>query len=153
MEEIGKSDHSHIKADTNNMEIKSKSCGQKVAGRRKRLGGCHGACGHKVGDSWSKASLLQLIRLPMARRSGFESRSDILKVKEEFGNQINLCRDRGLNPGPPAQKSDTLPLDRQFQKSLNSDHLEWIQFTPLIVCLPTALWVIFTAWPVTFSYK
>nr|CAD7572182.1 unnamed protein product [Timema californicum] len=26
---------------------------------------------------------------------------------------INLCRDRGLNPGPPAQKSDTLPLDRQ----------------------------------------
>ncbi|CAG2054453.1 unnamed protein product [Timema podura] len=30
-----------------------------------------------------------------------------------FGNQINLCRDRGLNPGPPAQRSDTLPLDRQ----------------------------------------
>nr|CAD7258211.1 unnamed protein product [Timema shepardi] len=26
-----------------------------------------------------------------------------------FGNQINLCRDRGLNPGHPAQKSDTLP--------------------------------------------
>nr|CAD7595063.1 unnamed protein product [Timema genevievae] len=35
------------------------------------------------------------------------------KVKEGFGNQINLCRDRGLNPGPPAQKSDTLPLDHQ----------------------------------------
>nr|CAD7585579.1 unnamed protein product [Timema genevievae] len=30
-----------------------------------------------------------------------------------IGNQINLCRDRGLNPGPPAQKSDTLPLSRQ----------------------------------------
>nr|CAD7257174.1 unnamed protein product [Timema shepardi] len=27
--------------------------------------------------------------------------------------EINLCRDRGLNPGPPAQKSDTLPLDHQ----------------------------------------
>nr|CAD7462357.1 unnamed protein product [Timema tahoe] len=35
------------------------------------------------------------------------------EVKEGFGNQINLCRDRGLNPGPPAQKSDTLPLDHQ----------------------------------------
>nr|CAD7266217.1 unnamed protein product [Timema shepardi] len=35
------------------------------------------------------------------------------QVKEGFGNQINLCRDRGLNPGPPAQKSDTLPLDHQ----------------------------------------
>nr|CAD7197161.1 unnamed protein product [Timema douglasi] len=27
--------------------------------------------------------------------------------------RVNLCRDRGLNPGPPAQKSDTLPLDHQ----------------------------------------
>nr|CAD7434287.1 unnamed protein product [Timema monikensis] len=35
------------------------------------------------------------------------------QVKEEFGNQINLCRDRGLNLGPPAQKSHTLPLDCQ----------------------------------------
>nr|CAD7463066.1 unnamed protein product [Timema tahoe] len=35
------------------------------------------------------------------------------EVKEGFGNQINLCRDRGLNSGPPAQKSDTLPLDHQ----------------------------------------
>nr|CAD7597578.1 unnamed protein product [Timema genevievae] len=34
-------------------------------------------------------------------------------VKEEVGNQINLCRDQGLNTGPPAQKSDTLPLDHQ----------------------------------------
>ncbi|CAG2065094.1 unnamed protein product, partial [Timema podura] len=33
----------------------------------------------------------------------------ITEVKEWFGNQINLCRDRGLNPGTPAQKSDTLP--------------------------------------------
>nr|CAD7198031.1 unnamed protein product [Timema douglasi] len=30
-------------------------------------------------------------------------------VKEGFGNQINLYQDRGLKPGPPAQKSDTLP--------------------------------------------
>nr|CAD7439483.1 unnamed protein product [Timema bartmani] len=36
------------------------------------------------------------------------------EVKEGFGNQINLCRDRGLNLGPPAQKSDTLPLDHQI---------------------------------------
>nr|CAD7438396.1 unnamed protein product [Timema bartmani] len=36
-----------------------------------------------------------------------------VEVKEGFGNQINLCRDRGLNPGPPAQKCDTLPLDHQ----------------------------------------
>nr|CAD7456681.1 unnamed protein product [Timema tahoe] len=35
------------------------------------------------------------------------------EVKEGFGNRINLCPDRGLNPGPPAQKSDTLPLDHQ----------------------------------------
>ncbi|CAG2055354.1 unnamed protein product [Timema podura] len=28
-------------------------------------------------------------------------------VKEGFGNQIILCRDRGLNPGPSEQKSDT----------------------------------------------
>ncbi|CAG2055756.1 unnamed protein product [Timema podura] len=34
-------------------------------------------------------------------------------VKEVFGNQINLCRDRGLNPRLPAQKSDTLPIDHQ----------------------------------------
>nr|CAD7611099.1 unnamed protein product [Timema genevievae] len=27
------------------------------------------------------------------------------EVKEGFGNQINLCRDRGFNPGPPEQKS------------------------------------------------
>nr|CAD7413465.1 unnamed protein product [Timema poppensis] len=28
--------------------------------------------------------------------------------------QINLCRDRGLSPGTPAQKSDNLPLDHQI---------------------------------------
>nr|CAD7395727.1 unnamed protein product [Timema cristinae] len=37
----------------------------------------------------------------------------ISKVKEGFSNQINLCRDRGLNPGPPAPMSGTLPLDHQ----------------------------------------
>nr|CAD7393202.1 unnamed protein product [Timema cristinae] len=35
------------------------------------------------------------------------------EVKKGFGNQINLYRDRGLNPLPPSQKSDTIPLDRQ----------------------------------------
>nr|CAD7590503.1 unnamed protein product [Timema genevievae] len=33
----------------------------------------------------------------------------LVEVKEGFGNQINLCRDRGLNPGPLAQKSDLTP--------------------------------------------
>nr|CAD7456366.1 unnamed protein product [Timema tahoe] len=37
----------------------------------------------------------------------------VQEVKEGFGNQINLCQDRGLNPGPSTQKSDTLPLDHQ----------------------------------------
>nr|CAD7408543.1 unnamed protein product [Timema cristinae] len=46
-----------------------------------------------------------------------------LKVKEGFGNQINLCRDRGLNPKPPAHGSNTLALDHQIfgsEKSLLS---------------------------------
>nr|CAD7442065.1 unnamed protein product [Timema bartmani] len=42
------------------------------------------------------------------------------EVKEGFGNQMNLCRDRGLNPGPSAQKSDTLPLDHQVTLNLKS---------------------------------
>nr|CAD7437867.1 unnamed protein product [Timema bartmani] len=44
------------------------------------------------------------------------------EVKEGFGNQINLCWDRGLNPGPSAQKSDTLPLDHQVTLQ------DWSQF-------------------------
>nr|CAD7571215.1 unnamed protein product [Timema californicum] len=32
---------------------------------------------------------------------------------EGFGNQLSLCQDLRLNPGPPSQKSDTLPLDHQ----------------------------------------
>nr|CAD7262460.1 unnamed protein product [Timema shepardi] len=36
------------------------------------------------------------------------------EVKEGFGNQINLCRDRGLNPGPQHRSpADTLPLENQ----------------------------------------
>nr|CAD7396429.1 unnamed protein product [Timema cristinae] len=35
------------------------------------------------------------------------------EVKEGFGNQINLCRDRLKNSGPTAQKSDTLPADKK----------------------------------------
>nr|CAD7401487.1 unnamed protein product [Timema poppensis] len=34
----------------------------------------------------------------------------VFTVKEGFANQIDMCRGRGLNPGPPPQKSDTLPL-------------------------------------------
>nr|CAD7608349.1 unnamed protein product [Timema genevievae] len=40
--------------------------------------------------------------------------TDVPLHRKEFGNQIDLCRDRGLSPGSPAQKSDTLPLDHQF---------------------------------------
>nr|CAD7440088.1 unnamed protein product [Timema bartmani] len=47
-----------------------------------------------------------------------------LEVNEGFGNQINLCPDRGLNPGPPAQKSDTLPLDHQVTMSGDRIFLE-----------------------------
>nr|CAD7256531.1 unnamed protein product [Timema shepardi] len=39
-----------------------------------------------------------------------EEREGREAMKEGFGNQIILCRDRGLNPRPSAQKSDTLPL-------------------------------------------
>nr|CAD7445353.1 unnamed protein product [Timema bartmani] len=47
-----------------------------------------------------------------------------LCVKEGFGNQINLFRDRGLNPRPSAQKSDTLPLDHQvtYSSSLSREY-------------------------------
>nr|CAD7575020.1 unnamed protein product [Timema californicum] len=38
-----------------------------------------------------------------------------MKVEEGFGDQINLCRDWGLYPGPQAKKSDTLPLDHQLR--------------------------------------
>nr|CAD7587965.1 unnamed protein product [Timema genevievae] len=47
-----------------------------------------------------------------------------MRVKEGFGYQINLYRDRGLSPEPPAQKSDTLPLDHQvtFTGSKKTKH-------------------------------
>nr|CAD7442055.1 unnamed protein product [Timema bartmani] len=48
--------------------------------------------------------------------------AQMYKVKEGFGNQINLCRDRGWNPGPPAQKSDTLPLDHQVTHTTAKIH-------------------------------
>nr|CAD7406435.1 unnamed protein product [Timema cristinae] len=40
------------------------------------------------------------------------------QVKEGFENRINLYRDRGLNAGPPAQTSDTLPLDHQIKPKI-----------------------------------
>nr|CAD7392095.1 unnamed protein product [Timema cristinae] len=61
-------------------------------------------------DALSKALISNETRLLMTGRLRFESQSC---VKEGFGNQVKLCRDRGLNPGPPAQKSDTLPPDHQ----------------------------------------
>nr|CAD7429991.1 unnamed protein product [Timema monikensis] len=36
------------------------------------------------------------------------------ELKEGFRDQINLCLNRGLNPGHPAHKSDTLHLDHQI---------------------------------------
>nr|CAD7567457.1 unnamed protein product [Timema californicum] len=41
------------------------------------------------------------------------------EVKEGFENHIDRCWDRRLNPGAPAQKSDTLPLDRQSTITVN----------------------------------
>nr|CAD7567440.1 unnamed protein product [Timema californicum] len=45
----------------------------------------------------------------------------VCEVKEWFGNQINLCRDRGLNPRLSAQKFDTLPLDLQFTDTIRME--------------------------------
>nr|CAD7455351.1 unnamed protein product [Timema tahoe] len=42
-------------------------------------------------------------------------------VKGGFGNQINPCRDRGLNSGPPVQKYDTLLLDHKHDSDLVFD--------------------------------
>nr|CAD7432837.1 unnamed protein product [Timema monikensis] len=36
-------------------------------------------------------------------------------------NEVKLCRDRGMNPGPTAQKSDTLPLDHQTKDPLKAE--------------------------------
>nr|CAD7206414.1 unnamed protein product [Timema douglasi] len=36
-----------------------------------------------------------------------------IKVKEGFGNQINLCRDRGLNPGRLHRSLTPYPLDHR----------------------------------------
>nr|CAD7441000.1 unnamed protein product [Timema bartmani] len=47
------------------------------------------------------------------RRQVYSKTTVPVGVREGFDNQTNLCRDRGLNPGPPAQKSETLPLSRQ----------------------------------------
>nr|CAD7601342.1 unnamed protein product [Timema genevievae] len=60
---------------------------------------------------WSKAVILVIDRTDIDGEIGVR-----IPVMEEFGNQINLCWDRGLNPEPPALKSDTLPLDRKVTK-------------------------------------
>nr|CAD7427005.1 unnamed protein product [Timema monikensis] len=44
------------------------------------------------------------------------------EVKGGFVSQLNLCRDRGLNHGPPAQKSDTLLLDHQVTDDTVENH-------------------------------
>nr|CAD7197645.1 unnamed protein product [Timema douglasi] len=50
------------------------------------------------------------------------------EVKEGFGNYINMCRDRGLNPRPPAQRSVTLPLDHQVTRQ----KLKLMNFTSVV---------------------
>nr|CAD7198592.1 unnamed protein product [Timema douglasi] len=52
----------------------------------------------------------------------FSSNEKLREVKEGFGNQIHLCRDRGLNPGPPVQKFDTLHLDHQIRIELKKSN-------------------------------
>ncbi|CAG2062752.1 unnamed protein product, partial [Timema podura] len=53
--------------------------------------------------------------LAAAQKIGAVSRRIIVEdsVVLHVATMINLCRDQGLSPRPPAQKSDTLPLDRQ----------------------------------------
>nr|CAD7577048.1 unnamed protein product [Timema californicum] len=60
--------------------------------------------------------------------------ADVTEVKEGFGNQIHQCQDQGLNPGPPAQKSDTLSLDHQVMPDCYQDVI-----TPHLL---TSLWEI-----------
>nr|CAD7449751.1 unnamed protein product [Timema bartmani] len=64
------------------------------------------------------------------------------QVKERFGNHINLCWDRGLSPGLPAQKSNTLLLDRQVTPGILSHGIHIKQYElcrarPLQQPLPT----------------
>nr|CAD7194811.1 unnamed protein product [Timema douglasi] len=59
----------------------------------------------ELGDceiKWRTYSLTWRPGIPHIHKLGL-----IHEVKEGFGNQINLRRNRGLNPGPPPQKSDT----------------------------------------------
>nr|CAD7396547.1 unnamed protein product [Timema cristinae] len=65
-------------------------------------GGCKERCINTIGSFYC-----------LCAEPGHTSSSCIVEVKVGFGNQINLCWDRGSSPGPPAQKSDTLLLDRQ----------------------------------------
>nr|CAD7443303.1 unnamed protein product [Timema bartmani] len=68
-------------------------------------------CTKRHGEFISERTCHQLSAVGGEPYKGYRAAKN--KVKEGFGHQINLCHDRGLNPGPPAQKSDTLPLDRQ----------------------------------------
>nr|CAD7445515.1 unnamed protein product [Timema bartmani] len=66
----------------------------------------------------------ELIRNGESAAPNFRRLVESAEVKEGFGNQINLCWDQGLNPGPPAQKSDTLPLDHQIMYNLYAEKVE-----------------------------
>nr|CAD7457718.1 unnamed protein product [Timema tahoe] len=65
----------------------------------------------------TSAEIIVTLRVLPAQVQQLEAQSASIltgsEVREGFGNQINLCRDQGLNPGPLAQMSDTSPLDHQ----------------------------------------
>nr|CAD7586733.1 unnamed protein product [Timema genevievae] len=57
-------------------------------------------------DLGTTLELMDLNKLkPFPAGNGKDFVDFLDEVKEGFGNQINLCRNRGLSPGPPAQKS------------------------------------------------
>nr|CAD7406163.1 unnamed protein product [Timema cristinae] len=61
---------------------------------------------------------------------GVGGRGREAEVTKGFGSQINLCRDQGLNPGPPTHKSYTIPLDRQVTNSVNKMSIAQMEKPP-----------------------
>nr|CAD7461781.1 unnamed protein product [Timema tahoe] len=78
----------------------------------------------KTGEDSREAKLGEDSREAKTEEDSLEAKTkELSEVKEGFGIQINLCLDRGLNPGPSAQKSDTLPLDHQCKIGIMPGHI------------------------------
>ncbi|CAG2058583.1 unnamed protein product [Timema podura] len=60
---------------------------------------------------WDLNPNIYITGKPYKTRVKYLYMCQLVRMKEGFGGQINLFQDRGLNPRPSAQKSDTLPLD------------------------------------------